>query len=117
MAPQPTARPPSPLLVTQDRAGLDLDRQEAELGVRDDDVRLALAVDAVVADHPGQVLEEDELAGEGGAQKVVDVALGPASQSFGGGVRLGCAQGLSLSPVPPWPGGMKGILQPHPLQP
>ena len=46
--------------------------QEAELGVGDDEVRLALALDAVVADDPGDVRRERVLGREGGAQPVVD---------------------------------------------
>jgi hypothetical protein len=79
-----TTGPPAPLAVAQDRAGLNLDGQEAELRMRDDDVGLALAVDTMVADDPGQVLKEDELGRQGRTEQVVDVALGATTQALSG---------------------------------
>ncbi len=48
----------------------------------DDEVRLAFTVRAVVADDPGDVLEEDVLGRERGTQAVVDVVLGALRQAF-----------------------------------
>src|SRR4029079_11010591 len=79
-----TPRPPAPLRVARDRPRLDLDEQEAAVGVGDDDVGLALALDAVVADDPGDVLEERELGRQRLAQTVVDVLLGARTDALGG---------------------------------
>ena len=57
-------RPPATLAVAPDRAGLDLDRQEAELRVGDDEVGLALALDTMVAHQPGDIGEHRVLGRE-----------------------------------------------------
>jgi hypothetical protein len=77
-----TAAGPPALAVAGDRPRLDLDDQEATLGVGDDHVGLALALDAVVADDPGDVLEGRELGWERLTQPVVDVFSAASTPSL-----------------------------------
>ena len=77
------AGPPAAEAVARDRAALDLDDQEALVGVGDDDVRLALAHEAAVRpDDPRDVLEEDVVGGQGRAEALVDAALGALAEAL-----------------------------------
>ncbi len=84
------ARPPAALAVAGDRAAFDLHDQETLVRMGDDDVRLALTLDAAPRpDDPRDVLEQHVVARQGVPKTFVDVALGALPEGLGGADRRG----------------------------
>ena len=72
------AGPPAPVRVAPDLARLDLDDEEAAIGMGDHEVGLALAPTAVAVDRadPGDVLEDPVVGRQRGTKAIGDTALG-----------------------------------------
>ena len=93
------AGPPGPVGVPPDLAGLDLDHEDAALGIPDHDVRLSLADTTVFAEEPADVGKQRDVHRQDRPKAIEHEAFGDRALRLGLVPRVHCVDRIRAEPA------------------